>query len=86
MSVKLSYPSCLRFDRPNCKTRRISACSKAPPSEFAGPSAVTTILRRSIDRAGLLSFNDGWVTFNLNYAQDQRPGGDPARLMRPVFE
>jgi site-specific recombinase XerD len=43
----------LRTDRPPCKTRRVFVCMKAPRSGFAGPSTVTTIARRALDRAGL---------------------------------
>jgi site-specific recombinase XerD len=45
--------SYLRVDRPACKTRRVFVCMKAPRSGFAGPSTVTTIVRRALDRAGL---------------------------------
>lgn len=53
VDVGEALSSYLRVGRPNCKTRRIFVCSKAPRSGFAGPSTVTTIVRRSIDRAGL---------------------------------
>lgn len=43
----------LRTDRPPCKTRRVFVCMKAPRSGFAGPSTVTTIVRRALGRAGL---------------------------------
>jgi site-specific recombinase XerD len=43
----------LRRDRPACSTRRFFICSKAPHRGFAGPVAISTIVRRAIDRAGL---------------------------------
>jgi integrase/recombinase XerD len=43
----------LRMDRPPCKTRRVFVCMKAPRSGFAGPSTLTTIVRRALDRADL---------------------------------
>jgi site-specific recombinase XerD len=43
----------LRRDRPVCKTRRVFICMKAPRSGFTGPSTVSTIVRRALDRAGL---------------------------------
>jgi site-specific recombinase XerD len=43
----------LRMDRPQCKTRRVFVCMKAPRSGFAGPSTLTTIVRRALDRADL---------------------------------
>jgi site-specific recombinase XerD len=43
----------LRTDRPSCKTRRVFVCMKAPRSGFAGPSTLTTIVRRALDRADL---------------------------------
>src|SRR5271166_3287352 len=45
--------SYLRTDRPRCKTRRMFVCMKAPRSGFAGPSTVSTIVRRALDRAKL---------------------------------
>jgi len=43
----------LRTDRPPCKTRRVFVCIKAPRSGFAGPSTLSTIVRRALDRADL---------------------------------
>jgi site-specific recombinase XerD len=43
----------LRMDRPPCKTRRVFVCMKAPRSGFAGPSTLSTIVRRALDRANL---------------------------------
>jgi site-specific recombinase XerD len=43
----------LRMDRPRCQTRRVFVCMKAPRSGFAGPSTLTTIVRRALHRAGL---------------------------------
>jgi integrase/recombinase XerD len=45
--------SYLRTDRPPCKTRRVFVCMKAPRSGFAGPSTLSTIVRRALDRADL---------------------------------
>jgi site-specific recombinase XerD len=45
--------SYLRMDRPPCKTRRVFVCMKAPRSGFAGPSTLSTIVRRALDRADL---------------------------------
>jgi integrase/recombinase XerD len=45
--------SYLRQDRPTCTTRRVFVCMKAPIRGFAGPSTLTTIVRRGLDRAGL---------------------------------
>jgi site-specific recombinase XerD len=43
----------LRRDRPSSKTRRVFVCRKAPQRGFSGPSTVSTIVRRALDRAGL---------------------------------
>jgi site-specific recombinase XerD len=43
----------LRRDRPSCETRRVFVCMKAPRRGFAGPSTVTTIVRRALDDADL---------------------------------
>lgn len=43
----------LRRDRPPCQTRRVFVCTKAPRRGFAGPSTLTTIVRRALDRANL---------------------------------
>ena len=53
VDVGQALTSYLRRDRPLCKTRRVFVCMKAPRSGFAGPSTVTTIFRRALDRAGL---------------------------------
>src|SRR5438270_13238774 len=45
--------SYLRRDRPHCRTRRVFVCTKAPRRGFAGPSTLTTIVRRALDRAKL---------------------------------
>src|SRR5439155_25792406 len=47
--------SYLRRDRPHCRTRRVFVCTKAPRRGFAGPSTLTTIVRRALDRANLHS-------------------------------
>jgi integrase/recombinase XerD len=53
VDVGQALTSYLRMDRPACKTRRVFVCMKAPRSGFRGPSTVTTIVRRALDRAGL---------------------------------
>jgi site-specific recombinase XerD len=53
IDVGEALTSYLRMDRPPCKTRRVFVCMKAPRSGFAGPSTLTTIVRRALDRAGL---------------------------------
>src|SRR5438445_1766935 len=45
--------SYLRRDRPPCQVRRVFVCTKAPRRGFAGPSTLTTIVRRALDRANL---------------------------------
>lgn len=53
IDVGEALTSYLRMDRPPCKTRRVFVCMKAPRSGFAGPSTLSTIVRRALDRAGL---------------------------------
>lgn len=43
----------LREDRPRSRTRRVFVRMKAPHTGFAGPSTVSTIVRRGLQRAGL---------------------------------
>ncbi len=43
----------LRRDRPVVSTRRVFVRTRAPLRGFAGPSTVSTIVRRALDRAGL---------------------------------
>jgi site-specific recombinase XerD len=43
----------LHTDRPKSPTRRVFLCMKAPCRGLAGPSTVTTIVRRALERAGL---------------------------------
>jgi site-specific recombinase XerD len=45
--------SYLRHDRPHSRTRRVFVCMKAPRRGFSGPSTLTTIVRRALDRADL---------------------------------
>jgi len=43
----------LRRDRPPCRSRRVFVRRRAPLRGFKGPSAVSTLVRRAIERAGL---------------------------------
>ncbi len=43
----------LRRDRPSCRSRRVFLRRRAPLRGFKGPSTVSTIVRRAIERAGL---------------------------------
>jgi len=43
----------LHRDRPETRSRRVFVRMKAPHSGFAGPSTVSTIVRRALERAGL---------------------------------
>jgi len=43
----------LRTDRPRTRTRRVFVRMKAPHAGFAGPSTVSTIVRRALKRADL---------------------------------
>jgi site-specific recombinase XerD len=43
----------VRTDRPRHAIRRVFLCARAPRRGFAGPGAVSTIVRRALDRAGL---------------------------------
>ncbi len=43
----------LRWDRPPVSTRRVFVRMQAPLSGLAGPSTVSTIVRRALERAGL---------------------------------
>lgn len=45
--------SYLRRDRSACQTRRVFVCMKAPRRGFAGPSTLTTIVHRALERANL---------------------------------
>ena len=45
--------SYLRRDRPSCQARRVFICTRAPRRGFAGPSTLTTIVRRALERANL---------------------------------
>lgn len=43
----------LHADRPKSPTRRVFICMQAPYRGFAGPSTVTSIVRRALEKAGL---------------------------------
>jgi site-specific recombinase XerD len=45
--------SYLRTDRPQCQSRHVFICMKAPHRGFAGPSTLTTIVRRALGYADL---------------------------------
>jgi integrase/recombinase XerD len=45
--------SYLRTDRPRCQSRHVFLCMKAPHRGFAGPSTLTTIVRRALAYADL---------------------------------
>ena len=45
--------SYVRNDRPRCQSRQVFICMKAPHRGFAGPSTLTTIVRRALGRADL---------------------------------
>lgn len=51
--VGTAIASYLSTDRPSCHTRRIFICMKAPHRGFAGPSTLTTIVRRALGHADL---------------------------------
>jgi site-specific recombinase XerD len=43
----------LRRDRPDCQTRQVFVCMRAPRRGFAHPSTLTTIVHRALERANL---------------------------------
>jgi site-specific recombinase XerD len=45
--------SYLRADRPGCQSRQVFICMKAPHRGFAGPSTLTTVVRRALAYADL---------------------------------
>lgn len=45
--------SYLRTGRPRCRSRQLFICGKAPRHGLAGPSTLTTIVRRALARANL---------------------------------
>ena len=49
----------LRTDRPRSRSRRVFVRMKAPHTGFAGPSTVSTIVRRALERAGLHPLTKG---------------------------
>lgn len=60
----------LRRDRPPCATRRVFICARAPRRGFAGPVAISTIVRRAIDRAGLRTPTKGAHLLRHSLATD----------------
>lgn len=60
----------LRRDRPPCSTRRVFICSKAPRRGFSGPVAISTIVRRAVDRAGLQTPTKGAHLLRHSLATD----------------
>lgn len=60
----------LRRDRPHGTSRRVFICAKAPRRGFAGPVAISTIVRRAIDRAGLQTPTKGAHLLRHSLATD----------------
>lgn len=60
----------LRRGRPRCTSRRVFICGKAPRRGFAGPVAISTIVRRAIDRAGLRTPTKGAHLLRHSLATD----------------
>jgi site-specific recombinase XerD len=53
LDVGEAIASYLRTDRPRCQSRQVFICMKAPHRGFAGPSTLTTIVRRALAYADL---------------------------------
>jgi site-specific recombinase XerD len=49
----------LKHGRPTCSSRRVFVRSSAPHEGFAGPSTISCVVRRALDRAGITSENKG---------------------------
>jgi len=60
----------LRRDRPRCTSRRVFICTRAPRRGFAGPVAISTIVRRAIDRVGLRTPTKGAHLLRHSLATD----------------
>lgn len=60
----------LRRDRPSCASRCVFIRSKAPRRGFAGPVAISTIVRRAIDRSGLQTPTKGAHLLRHSLATD----------------
>lgn len=60
----------LRRDRPQDTSRRVFICAMAPRRGFAGPGAISTIVMRAIDRAGLRTPTKGAHLLRHSLATD----------------
>ena len=60
----------LRQDRPSCSCRRVFICSQAPLRGFENPSAISTLVRRAIERAGVDSKHKGAHVFRHSLATE----------------
>lgn len=60
----------LRQDRPQCSCRRVFICRKAPLRGFENPSAISTLVRRALERAGVESAHKGAHVFRHSLATE----------------
>lgn len=60
----------LRQDRPQCSSRRVFICDRAPLRGFENPSAISTLVRRAIERAGVESAHKGAHVFRHSLATE----------------
>lgn len=60
----------LRQDRPSCSCRRAFLCDKAPIRGFENPSAISTLVRRAIEKAGVDSTHKGAHVFRHSLATE----------------
>lgn len=67
--------SYLRRDRSSCQTRRVFVRMKAPRRGFAGPSTLTTIVHRALERASLRPIFRGSHLFRHSLATSMLRAG-----------
>jgi site-specific recombinase XerD len=60
----------LRQDRRRCSCRRVFLCDKAPIRGFENPSAISTLVRRAIEKAGVDSTHKGAHVFRHSLATE----------------
>ncbi len=75
----------LRHGRPQCRSRRVFLRVRAPIEGFQGSSGISCIIRRAIERAGVIAPTSGTHQFRHGLATGMLQGGSSLREIGDVL-